>query len=133
MVVMRPGQVTFDGATWEGVERVVIDRVATRVVKEWSDSGPYPVFVDVPEQMVRVRVRAMLDRSTLDAPVPGEFGQLRVELGAGSDVGRRLVRTDAVVESVSHEASGTRAVRVVSLIAVSGEGDEDPIGVSDAS
>lgn len=133
MVVIRPAQVTFGGEVWGAVDRVTIDRVGTRLVREWSDDGPHLVFADVAAQVVRARVTQALDQTTLTGPLPGELEELRVELAAGGDEGRRLVRFDAVVESVTHEVSGSRAVRTVSLIAVSDEGDEDPVRVSDAS
>ncbi len=133
MVVMRPREVVFGNAVWGGVERVAIDRSGTRVIREWGGGGAALVFADVGAYQVRARVWQSLDRTSLGGPPPGEMDELRIELDAGSDVGRRRVRFDAVVESVTHEVSDYRALRLISLIAVSEEGDEDPVVVSDAS
>lgn len=130
MIVMRPSEVGFGSDVWEDVERITIDRTGTRVVRGWGNGGSALVFADVGEYQVRARVWQALDRTTLDSPIPGDMGTVRIELDAGSDAGRRLVRFDGVVESVTHEVSGQRASRVLSLIAVSDEGDEDPIVVS---
>lgn len=133
MIILRPDRVSFAGQDWAGVERLSIDRVGTRVVRAWSDDGPHAVFADVPEQAVRVRVTQAIDQTALTAPLPGDLGQLRVELGRGADEQRRLVRIDAVVESVTHEIAGRVAQRVVGLIAVSPSGGTDPVVVTDAS
>lgn len=133
MLVLRPRAVSFAGAAWPGVERLAIDRLAARTVREWSGDGPYPTLVDVPEQFVRVRVVQALDASALASPRPGDLGTLRVEVSPGADEGRRLVRVACVVESVTHEVSGARAVRVVTLIAQSQDGDDDPVVVTYAS
>jgi len=133
MVVMRPSEVRFGSDVWEGVERVAIDRTGARVIRGWGAGGPALVFADVGSYQVRAQVWQALDRTTLGGPIPGELEGVRIDLDAGTDVGRRRVRFDAVVESVSHEVSGSRAVRVISLIAVSGAGDEDPVQVASVS
>ncbi|MFK7884869.1 MAG: hypothetical protein AB8F26_11880 [Phycisphaerales bacterium] len=127
MVVLRPAEVRFGSDVWDAVERVAIDRVGTRVIREESDDGGGVVFVDVPERMVRAKVWQLLDQTTLDGPEPGEFEEVRIELGTGADEGSRLIRFDAVIESVTHQVSGSRATRVISLIAVSDQGDTDPV------
>lgn len=133
MIILRPDRVSFAGSDWNGVERLAIDRVGSRMVRGWSEDGPHAVFVDVPEQTVRVRVTLAADRTMLTSPRPGDLGQLRVELSGGGDEGRRLVRIDAVVESVTHDIAGARAVRTITLTAVSDDGDDDPVLVTDAS
>lgn len=133
MMILRPDRVTFAGTEWSGVERLAIERAASRVVRGWSEDGPHAVFVDVVEQTVRVRVTLAADRTMLTSPKPGDLGQLRVELSGGGDEGRRLVRIEAVVESVTHDIAGARAVRTVTLTAVSDDGDDDPVVVTDAS
>ena len=133
MIILRPNRVTFAGAEWAGVERLSIDRVGTRVVKAWADDGPHAVFVDVPEQLVRVHLTQTIDQTVLTSPRPGDRGQLRVEPAAGADEGRKLVRIESVVESVTCEITARGARRVIALIAVSDQGDEDPVVVTDAS
>lgn len=133
MIVMRPSEVRFGSDVWEGVERVAIDRLGTRVIREWGNGGSALVFADVGEYQVRARVWQALERTDLGGPIPGDMQIVRIELDTGSDAGRRQVRFEGVVESVSHEISEFRAARVVSLIAVSDAGDEDPVTITDAS
>lgn len=133
MIILRPDLVTFAGAEWPGVERLSIDRVATRVVKAWSDDGPHAVFVDVPEQLVRVRITQPIDQTSLASPLPGNQGQLRIEPGRGADEGRKLIRIEAVIESVTHEITARTSQRTVSLIAVSPGPNDDPVLITDAS
>lgn len=129
MVVLRPAEVRFGSHVWHAVERVAIHRVGTRVVRETGNEGPETVFVDVTDRTVRARVWQALDQTTLDSPLPGDAGLVRIELGTGADGGRRQVRFDAVVESVTHQVSGSHATRVVSLIAVSDASDANPVSV----
>jgi hypothetical protein len=132
MIIIRPDRVTFDGQEWPGVARLAVDRLAPGFVREYDESGPYPTFADAPEQLVRIRLTQAIDQTQLGSPRPGDLGQLRVELGA-ADEQRRLVRIDAVVESVTHDITPRAATRTVSLVAVSDAGDEDPVVITDAS
>ncbi len=127
MIMLRPDRVTFGSAAWPGVERLAVDRVGTRVVRAWTEGGPFPTFADVTEQTVRVRVVQSLDQTDLNAPAPGDRALLRAELSRGGDERRRLLRVDAVVESVTHEIGPRAATRTVTLTAVSDDADEDPV------
>ncbi len=132
MIILRPNLVTFAGTDWHAVERLAIDRVATKVVREWSEQGPYPTLVDVPEHLVRVRVVQNFDQTELTSPRPGDLGQLRAELARGGDEGRRVVRIDAVVESITHEIGPKQALRTITLIAQSSSGTTDPVQITSA-
>jgi len=133
MLILRPNLVTFAGDAWPRVERLAIDRVGTKVIRDFSDDGPYPTLIDVPEHLVRVRVIQAFDTTDLASPKPGDLGQLRVELARGGDEGRRLIRIDCVVESVTHDLSARAATRTITLTAQSASGDADPVLITDAS
>ncbi|MCC5824020.1 MAG: hypothetical protein LAT64_13120 [Phycisphaerales bacterium] len=133
MIILRPNTVSFAGTDWPRVERLAIDRVAAKTVREWSEHGPYPTLVDVPEHLVRVRIVQAFDQTEMTSPRPGDLGQLRVELTRGGDEGRRLVRIDAVVESVTHDIGPKQALRTITLTAQSSAGSADPVLITNAS
>ena len=133
MIILRPNTVTFAGTPWPRVERLAIDRVATKTVREWSEGGPYPTLVDVPEHLVRVRVVQAFDQTELASPRPGDLAQLRVELSRGGDEGRRLVRIECAVESVTHDIAPKHALRTITLTAQSAAGADDPVLITHAS
>lgn len=133
MLILNPRTVTFGASTWEGVSAVAIDREGTRLVQEWDDFGPHLVHADVPEHRVRVKVVQEVARDDVNAPVPGEQATLSLYTApAGNELKRRKLTCIAVVTEVSHELSIKRALRNVTLIAVSPDGAADPITVTDA-
>lgn len=130
MIVLQPERVTFGGQSWEGVESVAIDRLAQKLTQEWSDLGPHMVFVDVPEQRVRVSLVQRLDDGALDTPTPGSMGLLRFEAArSASDAGRIVVQATVVVGEVRHEVTRKGGLRSLVLWAVSSDGSSDPISV----
>lgn len=130
MLIFNPQRVSFDGQAWEGVESVAVDRLGHRLVQEWGDEGPWPVFVDVPESRVRVVLRQHLDEGALTSPSPGDSGVMRFETAASvSDAGRVVVEIEAVVGEVRHDILRTGGVRSIVLWAVSSDGSVDPVSV----
>jgi len=134
MLVLSPALVTFGGSRWEHVTLVSIDRSAERVALEWTDAGAHPTLADVPEQRVTVRVVQRVERDDLNAPRPGDAGELVLYTSpGGGDAGRRKVSAPAVVTHVEHDVTLRRgAQRVIRLVAVSADGAADPVTVSDA-
>lgn len=134
MIVLQPEKVTFDGQVWDGVESIAIDRLAQRLTQEWGDAGPHMVFVDVPEQRVRVSLVQRLDDGALDTPTPGTIGLLRFETSrSAGDAGRLAVQATVVVGEVRHEVTRKGGLRSVVLWAVSSDGSSDPITVGGAA
>ncbi|GIW74595.1 MAG: hypothetical protein KatS3mg103_1117 [Phycisphaerales bacterium] len=134
MLVLNPQSVVLLGKAVEHVRRVSVRRSAERVVLEWGNAGPYPVFADVPEQRVELEVLAELHRGSIDGPTPGEEGTLSFFTSptAGSG-GREKVVAQVVVLGVSDEvAPGGTAQRRIRLAAISADGTQDPIDVSNA-
>jgi len=134
MLVLNPRQVTFGASTWTNVASVSIGRSAHQTLTEWSDSGAHVVLVDVPEQMVTVRVVQEMLADDMDTVRPGESGTLSFVTGQNSsDAGTREVTVEAVVKTVSYETSVSRGSRrFVELIGVSADGVADPVSVDDA-
>ncbi|GAB4384298.1 MAG: hypothetical protein Kow0022_06430 [Phycisphaerales bacterium] len=130
MLVLHPEQVSFDGQIWDGVESVAIDRLAHRLVLEWSDQGPHMVMADVPEQRVRVAMVQRLTESQITSPLPGASGQLRFEVArSASDAGRVRVTAQVVVGEVRHEVTRRGGLRSIVFWAISSDGLSDPVSV----
>lgn len=130
MIVLRPDEVRFDGQPWGGVVRVSIDRLSARTIEGYGEEGAFATLVDVSRQRIVLRVTQEIVGDDLDDPVLGTLGELELVAGSGSDVGRRRVRCDCVVESVVNRISDYGATRSVTLIAQSEGGDEDPVRVT---
>lgn len=135
MLVLNPRVVKFGAEVWRDVTAVIVDRSASREAVEWSDGGPHAVLADVPEQRVEIRIVQEVSRDDVDAPRPGEQGQMVFYTSPMStDAARRKVSATAVVLEAGHELSLRRgALRTVRLIAVSADGSADPITVEDAA
>jgi hypothetical protein len=130
MLVLNPQRVQMDGQEWSGVESIAIDRLAHRLVQEWSDDGAYSTYVDVPEQRVRVSLVSVLDDGALDELLPGQAGMLTFEAArSGSDAGRIEVSVGVVVGEVRHEVSRGRGVRSIVCWGVSSDGQADPVEI----
>ena len=132
MLLMNPRSVRFGSATWENVASVAVARVAGKSVVAWGDAGPYPTFVDVPEQTVMATVKQLLLREDVSSPKPGDSGTLVVFTApATSDFGRKKMSASAVVTGVSYDLEATKAVRTIVLALVSSDGASDPWTVVD--
>lgn len=130
MIVLRPDNVLFDGDPWGGVVRVAIDRLSARTIEGYDESGPYPTLVDVARHRVVLKVTQEIEGDDLAMPIPGTLGELELIADSGSDIGRRRVRCDCVIESVQHRISDYGATRNITLIAQSESGDDDPIVIT---
>ncbi|MEO1278794.1 MAG: hypothetical protein AAFV77_07560 [Planctomycetota bacterium] len=134
MLVINPQSVSLIGQTIERVRRIAIHRSAERLLVEWGNMGPYPVFADVPEQRVELELVADLERGTLDGLEPGDEGALEffTSPSAGSG-GRTKIEATVVVTDVRDGVEpGGSAQRRIRMEAVSASGTADPIVISDA-
>ena len=134
MLVLNPRRGEFGASVWTNVTSVSVGRSARHALTEWSDNGTHVVFVDVPEQLVSVRVVQEMLGDDMDLVRPGERGTLAFVTGQNSsDAGTRRVTIECVVKTVSYETSVTRGSRrFVELIALSSDGSVDPVDVSNA-
>lgn len=130
MIVLRPDEVRFGNSVWTRVTRVSVDRLSSQTIDEWDDLGDHLVFVDVVRQKVVIRVSQEIEGDDFEDPIPGEMESLSFVGSTGSDADRRRVQTQAVVESVFNKVSDFGSTRLITLIAVSDDGGEDPISVS---
>lgn len=133
MVILNPTTARLGGMLLEGVTLVVVDRSASREAVEWSDQGPHVVFADMPEQRVTIRVVQDVPRGGITVPRPGEAAELSlVTQGEGDDHSRVRVWASVVVLRVTHALKESGLTRTIEMIAVSGDGASDPVGVGAA-
>ncbi len=130
MIVLRPDRVEFDDVAWGGVVRVAIDRVSARTIEGYDESGSYATLVDVARQRVVIRVTQEIVGDDLEAPIPGQMGELELIAGNGTEHDRRRVRCDCVIESVQNKISEYGATRSIVLIAQSDSGENDPVRIT---
>ncbi len=130
MIVLRPDRVEFDGGAWDGVVRVAIDRVSARTIEGYDESGSYATLVDVVRQRILIRVTQEIVGDDLEAPIPGQMGELELIAGNGTELDRRRVRCDCVIESVQNKISEYGATRSIVLIAQSNSGETDPVRIT---
>jgi hypothetical protein len=130
MIVLRPDRVEFDGYAWDGGVRVAIDRVSARTIEGYDESGSYATLVDVARQRVVIRVTQEIVGDDLEAPIPGQMGELEMIAGNGTELDRRRVRCDCVIESVQNKISEYGATRSIVLIAQSDSGENDPVRIT---
>lgn len=139
MFIVNPLEVRFAGAAWTPVSLVAIDHAPAAgdsgVILDWGDAGPYPVFADVAERKVSIKVEQPLERTAIGVPRPGAQGELSLFASEGlSEAGRvRITAALCVVLRVTHELSGAKGPRrIVELTALSSDGLTDPIQVTPA-
>ncbi len=137
MIALKPDVVRFEQHVWEDAVTVVVDQSARRLVEEYSDSGSYAAFVDVPERAVQVRVVRRVTRDDTNDPMLGSAGTLRFYLGPeAGDAGRKRVSVLCVLVSIRTEVAaiqaGLSATKTLTFLGM-GDGGTDPVAVADAT
>lgn len=129
MIWLNPRRVTFDGTELGYVRNVVLDRKAERVVVEWSDTGPHVAYADVPEQRVVLTLTRTVVEEGAGEIRPGDAGMLTFRTSPNaSDAQVREIEAGVVVTAVEHEVSAkTGATQRISFVAVSSDGESDPV------
>ncbi|MGD9791802.1 MAG: hypothetical protein AB7K52_16070 [Phycisphaerales bacterium] len=142
MYILNPDIVRFNGERWPGVASVTIERAAVRLIEDRGDNGPYPEFIDVPEQRVTARLVQTLHASDVPGPELGAFGVLEIWVSSGrSDAARVRLFADAVITGVRYDlaplaAAGGRgstpapASRVITFQLASIDGKADPLATT---
>jgi hypothetical protein len=120
MLVLTPDIVRFEDLTWEDCTAVTVSREASRLVKEWNDTGPHVAFVDVPERTLTVKVTRELTLSEpgndLGAAI-GRLGWLRFYTATGgSDAGRQRISVRCVLTEAITQASPTTGRSVTPIV-----------------
>jgi len=133
MLVLNPSHVRFKGEALEGVSAVSVDRVATREVVEWTELGPHVAFADVAEQRVTLSIVRDVAGEELSGLEPGEQGEVSFIVSrTAADGRRRRVSAEGVVTRIAHKVDvGKRATQTITLIAVSSDGQAEPVAVEE--
>lgn len=128
MLVMKPRQVTFGTEVWPNVDSIAINRKASKLVTDFSDSGPHVTLADVPEQLIEIEVEQSLVGGSEGSPLPGVDSTLVFTTSINSsDAATERVSVRAVVSAVSYEVGRKVSKRMVRLVAVSSNGVADPV------
>lgn len=135
MIWLSPRNVTLGGVTVEHVSAVSMSRKADKVIVEAGSGGPHVRFADVPEQRVEIEItRTVVDREDHGIR-PGDARSLQFRTapsGAGLPV--REVTAEVVVTGVESRLSARGgAVQTISCVAVSPDGEADPVLEQDAA
>jgi len=135
MLILNPRTVTCGAARWDSVQSVALDRIPHRIVESWTDTGPYAVFADIPEESLRITIVQELSPPDLGAPKPGDRATLSFYTSpTAGDTRRQRLSADAVVLRISHDLSIKGApTRTILLAPVSADGTADPIAITDAA
>lgn len=133
MLFLNPTQLSLLSIDLPDIDSVSIDRLAHREIFEWSDSGPFAIFADIPESKVEITITQRLERElSLSGPRPGEQGMLEFIISPNaSHAHRQKFSAQVVVRSVRIDLA-TKPKRLISLAALSPDGATDPIAISDA-
>ncbi len=132
MIWLNPQSVTLGTVVLDNVDSVSIDRTAARTALEFTDAGPYPGFVDVPEQRVDVRITRRITASHDTGLRPGDSVLLTMRRAPGaSAAGVSRVQASVVIASIEHSMSASRgATQRIEAIGVSSDGASDPVVVT---
>ena len=131
MLILNPDTVRFGGDLWPHVSSVVIDRAATRLVDDRTDTGPFSTFVDAPEQRITIRIVQELEATDVPGPTLAAAGEFEVLVSPNrSDAQRVRIRTQAVISDLRTDLrKPASAARTITLIALSVDGKTDPIQI----
>lgn len=133
MLLLHPTPVTFAGTPWPSILSAAIDRHAARFTEDWSDLGPHAVHADAPEQRTTITLTQELTRDDLQAPRPGDAGEIVLHTApTTTDAARKRIAAQAVVRSVEHALTRRGGTRTITLTAISPDGATDPLTITDA-
>jgi len=131
MLFLNPQNVAFDALSLDHVVAIAVDRTAHRLALEYSDAGPYPTFVDVPEQKLTLRiVRDLLDADPMltSALTPGLQANLTFTTAPNaSDAAPQTFTVTVVVTALNTDFSRKKTpAQTITAIALSSDGADDP-------
>lgn len=135
MIWLSPRNVTLGGVTLEHVSAVSVSRKADKVIVEVGSGGPHVQFADVPEQRVEIEItRTVVDQQD-NGIRPGDALALSFRTapsGAGLPV--REVTADVVVTQVESKLSSRGgATQTIACVAMSSDGEADPVSEHDVA
>ena len=144
MLILHPHRVLLGSSVLDNVSLIAIDRSASRMIIDRGDGGPLPTFADAAEETLSLRVVQHLTEHDLAPPRPGQLAALSWTTStAAADGQARTFTVHVVVRSVRYDIPGARGARppaystsvarTISLVALSPDGNSDPVSwVDDA-
>lgn len=136
MIWLHPKSVTLLGAELAGVRAVTVTRTAKNVLEEWTDGGPFAVFVDATGISTEVVIEREAVQSSVDlagGASPGDQGELVLTTApSGASAHAETVTASVVVVSVKHTLhGGDGPTQRIVCRAVSTDGVAKPITIVD--
>lgn len=135
MLILSPKDVRFGSRRYDDVELIVLERLAIKTVREATDAGPFPAFVDVPQQRAVIRVRRRLVQEDVEPAILGATGEISFRIGPhGTDViGTRVAMSAVLIGARLDLSPGPTGpsvpTQVLEFEGVSASG-EDPVVMS---
>lgn len=131
MLFLNPQNVALDGAPLDHVRAIAVSRKAHRLVVEYTDRGPHPSFIDVPEQRTTITItRDLTDgEPQINTTIkPGLQTQLTFTTAPNASDAQTQPFTITVVltDTEVHLGRDSHATHTIRAIAVSPTGVLDP-------
>lgn len=134
MLFLNPTKLSLLSADYSNIESVSIDRLVHKEITDYSDTGPYAVFADIPESKVEISITQRLDTGpdqSLSGPKPGQHGTLELITSPNaSQAQRKKLTAQVVIRSVRYDLAA-KPKRTINLVALSPDGATDPITLTD--
>lgn len=137
MLILSPDIVRFESHAWDDCTLIAVDRSSRKVIEDFSDLGPFAQFVDVPEQIVHIKVTRRVRVDDIDDPPLASEGTLRFYLApVAPTAGRKRVEITCVLTSIRYDVTPTTSpasgvVKTLTFAAFHPE-SQDPITITPA-
>lgn len=137
MLILHPSTVTLDDSPLAGALAIAVSRRAKSLLTDFADTGPHPIFADVPERLTTITI-------TRHVPEPDDSAS-SLALGAEVDLVFTAQRTpDAphamrfsarvVISSIESAMAESKALaQTISAVAISASGSADPLTIEPVS
>lgn len=135
MIWLSPRNVVLGGVTLEHVSAVSVSRKAEKVIVEVGSGGPHVQFADVPERRVEIEItRTVVDQQD-NGIRPGDARALSFRTApSGAGLSVREVTANVMVTEVQSKLSARGgATQTIVCVAVSSDGESDPVSEDDVA
>lgn len=131
MIWLNPTNVSLDTVTLEEVRAVAVDQKHDKLIAEYTDNGPHPAFVDVPERRAVIKLRRrILGNENLPIAVGDQRTFQMRTAPSGTSAPGVVLTASVVITAIGYKLERhDGAEQTIDLIAVSSDGAADPVSV----
>jgi hypothetical protein len=135
MIIHNPGPIRFGDLEWPDATLITIERIAARLIEDHDDCGPFPAFIDVPEQSIHIRVHRTPAADDLDDPPLGTAAALVVFAARPEDgrARRRITATCTLIGIRPECPTGNKPPTKTLLFRAHSTDGSDPIVLDEPS